>query len=313
MKFLDKITTNEARFQRYTGLNFKQLNLLVRRINSLWNKAEFERLNSKSRVRKVGGGHPYELESMKDKIVTVLLYYKQHFTQEFLGNLVGIDQGNISRLLKKMLPLIEEAADPELKNYLAQAKEDCKKIATLDELYNKHPDLRDVSTDVTEQSCYRSKKYEEQKKYYSGKSKQHATKVQLSVSVTRRILDVSQSYAGSVHDKKMIDEEKTVEKFDERVPHRVDSGYQGLKAEYPNYYIISPTKKPKGRELTPLEKEQNRANSKRRVIAEHGISRIKKFKICANTFRQPLEGHNQTFRNVVAILNFKLENPAVAA
>lgn len=313
MKFLDKITTHEARFQRYTGLNFKQLNLLVRRINPLWTKAEVARLDRKGRIRKVGGGRSYELESMKDKIVTVLIYYKLHLTQELLGDLVRIDQGNVSRLLKKMLPLIEEAADPELKNYLAQAKEDCKKISTLDELFSKHPDLRDVSTDATEQPCYRSEKYEEQKKYYSGKSKQHAAKVQLSFAAKGRILDVSDTYAGSVHDKKIIDEEKTVEKFDERVPHRLDSGYQGVKGEHPNHYIISPTKKPRGRELTPLEKEQNRANSKRRVIAEHGISRVKKFKICANTFRQPLDNHNQTFRNVAAILNFKIENPAVAA
>lgn len=312
MKFLDKLTRKEARFQRYIGLNFKQLDLLVMKIRILWDKAEYERLNRPNRMRRIGGGRLYTLELLKEQVITTLLYYKLHFTQEFLGDLVGIDQSNVSRLLRKMLPLIEEAADPELKNYLAQAKEDCEKIATFEQLYKRHPDLRDVSIDATEQACYRSEKYDKQKKYYSGKSKQHAIKVQISVARSGRILDVSQSYAGSVHDKTIIDEEKTVEKFDKRVPQRFDSGYQGVKKEHPTYYIIAPTKKPKGGELTPLEKEQNRANSKRRVIAEHGMSRIKKFRICANTFRQPLlDTHNQTFRNVAALLNFRLNNTTV--
>ena len=311
MKFLEKITTNEARFQRYIGLNFKQLDSLTQRLELLWTEAEFERLHRNGRVREVGGGHPYKLKQTKEKITVVLLYYKQYLTQELLGDLADLDQANISRLLKKMLPLIEEAADPALKVYLAQAKDDCRKrIGTWQELYERHPDLRDVSTDATEQQCFRSQNYETQKKYYSGKSKQHAIKTQASVGAKGRILDVSKSYPGSVHDKKIIDTEKTVEKFDKRVPHRFDSGYQGVKKEYPDHYLILPVKKSKGNELIPIEKEHNRANSKRRVIAEHALARIQKFRICATTFRQPLAAYNQTFRNIAAVLNFKLECPA---
>ena len=128
MKFLDKITRNEARFQRYIGLNFKQLDLLTQRLEATWSKSEFARLNREGRTREVGGGHPYKLMQTKDKVTVVLLYYKQYITQELLGDWVDIDQANISRLLKKMLPLIEEAADPALKIYLAQAKDDCQKI-----------------------------------------------------------------------------------------------------------------------------------------------------------------------------------------
>jgi hypothetical protein len=313
MKFLDNITKSETRFQRYIGLKFGQLNVLVQSITPLWQDSEHKRLTCKNRIRNIGGGNEYTLESMKEKIIVVLMYYKMHLTQEFLGDLAGLDQSNVSRLLKKMLPLIEAAADPELKNYLEQAKEGCNKIATFAELCEQYPDLRDTATDATEQPCYRSKKYDVQKEYYSGKSKQHAIKVQLTVAAGGRILDVTATYAGSVHDKKIMDQEKTVEKFDERVPQRFDSGYQGTKDEYPDYYVIGTIKKPKGGELTPLQKELNRAHGKRRIIAEHGISRTKKFKICANTFRQPLSTHNQTFRNVVAILNFRRAYSAATA
>jgi hypothetical protein len=236
---------------------------------------------------------------------------KSYMTQELLGILVGLDQSNISRLIRRMMPLIEEAADPELKTHLAQVTENCSKIASLDELYKQYPQLRNVATDATEQPCYRSEKYAIQKEHYSGKSKQHAIKVQISVAMGGRILDVSHSYPGTMHDKTMFDAEKTVQKFDKRVPHRLDAGYQGVKTENPDYYIIGAIKKPKGRDLTDLEKELNRAHSKRRIIMEHAISRIKKFKICGSTFRQPLNVHNQAYRNVIAILNFRLAQRAI--
>ncbi|MCC7414951.1 MAG: transposase family protein, partial [Epsilonproteobacteria bacterium] len=41
------------------------------------------------------------------------VYYKTYMTQEFLGWLLNLDQSNVSRLINKILPLIELAADPE--------------------------------------------------------------------------------------------------------------------------------------------------------------------------------------------------------
>lgn len=315
MKFLDKLSRKENIFQRIIGLNFEQLDRLIAAINPLWKKAEKERLDRPERKRGIGGGHPYKFETLREKIIAILIYYKQYPTQEFLGIMLGIDQSAISRLLQKMLPLVEYAADPELRTYLAQAKEECKKVPRIgnyDELFAKHPDLKGVSIDATEQQCFRATDYEEQKKYYSGKSKQHAVKTQITASSSGRILDVSESHPGSVHDKTIIDQEKTIEKFDKKIPLRMDSGYQGVSGENPEHYIILPVKKPRNDELTDLDKEHNRANSKRRVIVEHALSRIKKFRMFAGTFRQSLKGYNQAFRNVAAILNLRLKKRALA-
>ena len=312
MKFLKNLTKNENKMQRLIGLNYKQLYLLVRALKPLWEEAENKRLDRKNRKRAVGGGHPYKLQTIKYKIIAVLLYYKQYPTQEFLGIMLGLDQSSVSRLIQKILPLIEQAADPELQTYLVQAKENysVKRIGNWIEFLAKYPDLKDVATDATEQQCYRAKNYEQQKKYYSGKSKQHTIKTQVSVSSTGRILDVSLSYPGSVHDKTIADTEKIIEKFHKNIPQRFDSGYQGIKNDYPHHYILLPIKKPKGRELTALEKEYNKTHSKRRVKAEHGISMVKKFKILGGIFRQPVQQHNQLFRNVAAIVNFKRIHPS---
>jgi hypothetical protein len=227
MKFLNKLIKNQTKFQRVFGLTIKQLNLLVKRIEPLWIEAEEKRLTRSNRKRGIGAGRPYSLVTLEQKVMVVLMYYRQYTTQEVLGLITGIDQGTISRLLQKMLPLIEKAADASLKTYLEEAKANLqrKRISDVQDFLTQYPDLADVSTDATEQECYRATNYEEQKKHYSGKTKQHAMKTQISVSASGRILDVSESYPGSVHDKTIMDQEKTVAKFHEKVPQRHDSGY----------------------------------------------------------------------------------------
>jgi len=313
LKFLDKLIKKEATLQRLFGIGPNQFRLLVKRTRSLWKKSERNRLERSNRSRAIGGGHPYKLESIEEKVAAVLLYYKQYPTQELLGLMIGIDQSAVSRLLKRMLPLLEQAADAEMKLYLEQLKENIQRepINNIMEFFSRYPDLKDVSTDATEQQCYRSHDYATQKEYYSGKSKQHTIKTQISVSRTGRILDVSKSYPGSVHDKAIIDKEKTIQKFDKRVPQRFDSGYQGLHNSNPDHYIIIPIKKTKNKELTALGKQHNQVNSRYRVIAEHAFSRLKKFRILSGVFRQEFELYNQIFRNIAAICNFKLLYPIV--
>lgn len=314
MKFLEKIIRKTNTFQRTVGLTLEQFNILVEKLTPLWKKAEDERKLASVRKRKIGAGHPYKLQLLQQKVLLVLLYYKLYLTQEFLGIIIGIDQANVSRLLKKMLPLIEQASDFELTTYLNKIKKEHEvagKINDWVELIKKNPHLSDVSTDVTEQQCFRSENNEKQKAHYSGKKKKHVLKTQISVATTGQILDVSQTYPGSVHDKTIIEQEKTVKKFPKKTCLRFDLAYQGIKQENPDHYIVLPTKKPRGKELSDLAKEHNRVNSRRRVIVENVFSRLKKFRICGNLYRGCLKSYNQIFRNIASLLNFKLANPSI--
>lgn len=314
MKFLEDLTRKPNIFQRTLGLTLQQYDLFVKALAPHWKNAEEQRKLAYPRKRNIGAGHPYKFQLLQDKLLIVLFYYKSYVTQELLGVILGIDQANISRLLKKMLPLIEKAADPALATYLEQAKKEyagMERISDVAKFFEKHPDLKEASTDVTEQQCFRSENNEKQKNHYSGKKKKHTLKTQTSAALTGRILDVSKTYPGSVHDKKIIDQEETIKKFPEKSCLRFDSGYQGVKQENPNHYIVLPTKKQRGQELSELAKEHNRINSKRRVISEHVFSRFKKFRICGNLYRSCLKSYNQIFRNIASILNFKLANPSI--
>jgi hypothetical protein len=251
---------------------------------------------------------------LAEKLLAVLLYYKTYMTQELIGRLTNLDQGNVSRLISKVSELIEQAADPELSSYLQDAKQNYnripkkERIRTWGTFVRNYPDLQETATDATEQPCYRSKDYEQQKKFYSGKKKRHMVKTQITVSAQGRIVDVSNMYAGAIHDKKVIDQENTIEKFPEQTCQRFDGGYTGVPKEHPNSYLLVPYKKPQKGELTPLEKELNTVHSRHRIIAENILSRVKKFKICQQTYRGPLERHNKIFRNVAALINFRLRS-----
>lgn len=314
MKFLEKLIRKTNIFQRTIGLTIQQFDLLVEKVAPHWNIEEETRKLQRKRKRKIGAGHPYKLQDLRQKTLAVLLYYKLYLTQEFLGVVIDLDQANISRLLKKILPLIEKAADPEMATYFNKIKDAhaaAEKTNDWAIFFTKYPEFKDVSTDATEQQCYRSHDNDIQKEHYSGKKKRHTLKTQISVTSSGRILDVSKSYPGSIHDKTVLDQEETIKKFPIKTCLRFDSGYQGVKEDNPDHYIVLPTKKPKGKELSGLAKEHNRIHSKRRVISEHVYSRLKKFRILGNLYRGPIQSYNQIFRCIASILNFKLANPAI--
>ena len=298
MNILDKLTSKPTLFQHTIGLSIKQFDIF-----SVNFEIAFKLMNSTA-------GRPYSL-SFRHLLTVILMYYKSYMTQEFIGLLAGINQSNISRLLTKTRELIEQVADPELKTYVEKLKEEFDKIPLKDRINDwntflkKHPDLKEVITDATEQRCFRSKQNVIQQAHYSGKKKLHTRKTQITISRSGKILDVSATYPGSVHDKTIIDEEQTIPKFPKKTAQRLDLAYKGVPAENADYNVIIPFKKPKGKELNPLFKQFNHRHSKIRVKVENVFADMKTCKILKNTYRGRSESYNQDFRNVAAIMNFK--------
>jgi hypothetical protein len=97
----------------------------------------------------------------------------------------------------------------------------------------------------------------------------------------KRILWLSSTYDGSVHDKKIADEEPL------RLPAGItlwqDTGFLGHSP--PGVTVRMPSKKPKGKELTEEQKRENREISSYRILVEHAIGGIKKCRIVKDRFR----------------------------
>ena len=75
-----------------------------------------------------------------------------------------------------------------------------------------------------------------------------------------------------------------------------DTAYIGTPLE-------TPSRKPRGGELTARQKEANRVVSRRRIVAEHGIGKMKIWRIASDRYRNPPRRHTVMMKNVAGLHN----------
>ena len=112
--------------------------------------------------------------------------------------------------------------------------------------------------------------------------KTHTVKNNLVVDVEeRRVRYLSGTDAGSVHDKRICDEEAY--RFPPGCVLFKETGFQGYEPD--NICTYQPKKKPRGHELTPEEKAENTMISRIRILVEHAIAGVKRCHIVQDVFR----------------------------
>ena len=158
--------------------------------------------------------------------------------------------------------------------------------------------------DGTERPIQRPKDVETQKAYYSGKKKQHTIKNNLMITADSKVVFLTPSFKGRIHDKRIAD-------MIGYSPPRgsilyQDSGFQGFTC--PEVSIVQPKKKPKGRELTVEEKENNRQISSIRIRVEQvSIGGIKRYRIVKEKLRNYKKGFaDLVMETCCGLHNFRL-------
>jgi len=95
----------------------------------------------------------------------------------------------------------------------------------------------------------------------------------------------------------------------------VDRGYDGIQNDYPTLRCELPFKRRspgrgkrgvKAKELTSEQKIFNQKLSKERAVVEHSISRLKKFRIWAEEFRNRLKHYDIMTGIVCGLINFRI-------
>jgi hypothetical protein len=86
----------------------------------------------------------------------------------------------------------------------------------------------------------------------------------------------------------------------------VDSGFQGIADCHANSLL--PKKKSKKHPLTKEDKRNNREISRLRVLNEHVIGYLKRFKILADKYRNRRKRFSLRFNLIAGIYNFQLRN-----
>jgi len=151
-------------------------------------------------------------------------------------------------------------------------------------------EILELVVDATEQETERRKGTG-----YSGKKKRQTIKTQIAVTPQGVIKSVSRSIKGSVHDKKLYDATRLY--TTKKVKKRGDLGYLGTS-------MLIPFKKPKRGMLTAKQKRYNHQFSKARIIVEHVIAHLKKFRILSYRFRNAIYTYNLIFKNISGLRNF---------
>lgn len=96
-----------------------------------------------------------------------------------------------------------------------------------------------------------------------------------------RIVFLSSTYEGRIHDKAIADQEAYDFPADSTLLQ--DTGFQGFARD--GVTIEQPKKKPRNGTLTDVEKDENRRISRIRCSVEHVIASVKRFRILKDVCR----------------------------
>ena len=160
--------------------------------------------------------------------------------------------------------------------------------------------------DATERGINRPKYHQEF--YYSGKKKYHTVKNQIYVNPkSKKILAVSDTVEGKRHDKQLACDDPTLYAMPPNSKLLADLGYMGLDKDQPRIdKCITPCKKPKGKELSQLQRKTNKIISGIRVSVKHPFAFMKNYHILQHQFRGRVKHAHKPFINLARIYNFNL-------
>ena len=125
----------------------------------------------------------------------------------------------------------------------------------------------------------------------------------LLINAALTILFLSETYAGSTHDKRMAD--ATLYPLPAGSRLLQDLGFLAFTLD--QVEVIMPTRKPRGRGLTRAQKAMNRRIARRRVRIEHVNSRVKRCRIVHDTNRLRKAGVRDLVMEICCALhNFRV-------
>lgn len=270
-----KILTDYRFMLSLTSLTAAEFFQLLSLFDELWQRyhAHHDLQGKRRRIEKFSEHRSMSLKGSLDKLFFVLVYLKQNPLQVYHGFTFTMSQGKVSQWLKVLLPLLEQA------------------LAKMRRLPYREPSHLYVSLrllagqvlllDATERAVSRSVDGERQKYEYSGKQGYHTQKNLLMSDEQNRIVYLSPTVAGSIHDKALADEMEL-----EFLPQQrllLDLGFLGYQPK--GAHTILPVKKPPHGELSHLDKLYNRLLASLRVKVEHVMAGVKRMRIVKDKIR----------------------------
>lgn len=268
------------RSKRLVGIEFEDFIQLQQVVEEAYQHERAQHQEQQIRINAPGGGRPTTL-SLAEQLCLTLVYLRQCPTFEVLALLFGISKSKANDTFHQWLSYVQAALPASL---LAQVEDDTCESAWVNSWFS-HMELL---VDSSEQARTRPPTAEEQRRYYSGKQKQHTYKNQFIVLPDGRdIVDVIVGEPGPQADVNLLRAQQP--KFE------AGQGFGGDKAYVGAPCTRTPHKKPRNASVPKAQRQANRAFAKRRIVIEHLIRIVKIFQIATQRFR----GHQRTYQQIM--------------
>src|SRR5205823_10805207 len=197
-----ELRQDRRRFLALTGLTSKEFQRLLEAFRRSYDRLypPHRTLAGRPRQRAAGGGCHGVLHLPEQKLLFLLVYLKTYPLQVVMAELFALSQQGVNYWLHRLLPVLRLALDdlgvlPERRpSQIAQSQPRSEKGHRL-------------IIDATERRRERPNNPQKQALHHSGKKNTHTDKNVLVVSGrSKRVLFLSGTYAGHVHDKRIADE-----------------------------------------------------------------------------------------------------------
>lgn len=288
----DYIQKYPSRTKQILGISHEQFQALLESALKEDIKIQKEKETQKVRINYPVGGRK-KLLSNSEQICLCLFYLRQIPTFEILGMLFGISKSEAHVTFHYWIKIIRVILPSSLLEQM-QGKEG--NLMIVQEILTNFKLL----VDSLEQPIDRPSDKEKQKKFYSGKKKQHTLKNQLvGLPEGKDIIDVAVGFAGPTSDINLFREQQ--KKFDAEQKFEGDKGYQGGKN------ITTPQKKKRKQQLTEQQKTQNKILSSKRIFIEHLIRLMRIFQITSQKFRLNSNIYQEIILTVWVWSDYELE------
>ena len=227
------------------------------------------------RKRAPGGGRRRKLLPYQEVLIT-LVYLRHNVSHAACGQMFDVTADISEDSFHEVVQLLRDVCPAE--------RWDAEKKWTKREP-SWHPDTLDqVLVDSFETPVSRPSLPDRQRKFYSGKKKRHTLKSQIVTDAKGEVLAVEAGHPGPTSDKRLYEGSAAAQAYP-RAARRADLGYVGVPEMLLPHKRVRGKAKQRGPELTPAQKDENRYAASQRVYVEHGVRRVKAWRILRDEYR----------------------------
>jgi len=259
-----------AKVRALLGLTVAALSeLLAKVLPELLHRRQAARVRRLDRQRAVGGGRRRQLKPYQEVLLT-LVYLRHNVAHAVVGELFGVSADTSENTFHEVVFVLRDVCPAQ--------RWDAEKRWKKGEPSWTPDTVERVLIDSFESPVRRPSLPQRQKRVYSGKKKRHTLKSQVVTDAQGEILDLDPGHRGPTADKRLYEQCPVAEHY----PHAQQQGdlaYQGIAG------VRVPYKKPRGGHLTEAQRAENRRLAAVRVHVEHGIRRIKGWRIRRDDYR----------------------------